>query len=109
MRKNYKSEELIVNLANQIPGANARLSTLEEDCEYQKADVVIGYNGRGIYLQVSNKPKSKGAKERLTQRDTYFIHTQDFEGNIEFEKVKTNLLRILAENDKKGSHLRRVA
>mgnify|MGYP003964215709 FL=1 len=73
-------EVYICDLANTIEGVNARMATPEEDCGYQKADVVIEYNGEISYLQVSHTPKSKGEIDRLAKRGTYPISTHKFRG-----------------------------
>jgi len=81
---NYRpknSDELyICDLANTIGGVSARMATSEENCGYQKADVVLEHNGGIHYLQVSHTPKSKGEKSRLAKRGTHPISTHKFRG-----------------------------
>ena len=71
-------EVYICDLANTINGVSARMATPEEDCGYQKADVVIEVKGRTHYLQISHTPKSKKERTKLAKRGTHPISTYRF-------------------------------
>lgn len=68
----------ICDISNKIEGVYARLATPEEDCGYQKADVIILYHGQTYPLQVSYTPKSKGEHKRLMARGTTPISTHRY-------------------------------
>ncbi|MGM5479946.1 MAG: hypothetical protein ACQESC_00635 [Nanobdellota archaeon] len=73
-------DELYVrNIASQIPGVTSRLGTAQEDCGYNKADVILTYNGNEYYIQVSHTPKSKKEQKKLSKRGTHPIHTHKFQ------------------------------
>ncbi len=78
-RVNYNpDEDRVLALANRISGVFARISTGEEDCGYQKADVMVTY-GETLYpIQVSRQPKSKRELLRLATRGTFPVHTHKF-------------------------------
>jgi hypothetical protein len=77
-----QDELYVLEVAQCIPGVEARLATPEENYGHRKADIVITYKYGNIevYLQVSRQPKSKGALEGLERRGTYAVHTHTFPG-----------------------------
>ena len=93
--RNY-DELYVLNIANQIPKVEARLSTPEEDCGYKKADVVLNYLGQNYYIQVSHQPKSKKERKKLLGRGTYAVHTHAF-SDIPLQKseIKKSIEDIL--------------
>lgn len=78
MKKNNIDENLIMNLANTLPGVNARLSTPEEDCGHHKADVVLSCHNDIYYIQVSHTPKSSKENKKLRKIGTYSIFTHRY-------------------------------
>lgn len=77
-------------------GVYARYSPPEEDCGYQKADIIMQNNEREYPIQVSRGMKSKKQQKNLQRRGTFVVHTEDFYGNIQKTQIQNQLETILA-------------
>jgi hypothetical protein len=95
LKKIYPEEKLVLDIAKSIPGVSVRFSTSEEDCGYQKADLVLSYSGKDYYIQVSRHEKSKKQREKLSNRGVYSVHTSSFDNLVESERVEKYLYSIL--------------
>ncbi len=99
--KKNSDEYKVMGIAKKIPGVNARLSTPEEDCGYNKADVIATYKEQTYCLQVSHTPKSKKEHEKLQKRGTHTISTHKFEGIPHSEKEISDMIKnIIRFEDK---------
>ena len=97
MRRNI-DEIYVLNVANTIPGVNARLATRQEDCGSQKADIVVCYGGREFYIQVSRQPKSNRSQKNLERRGTHPVYTHRFSGiPVGEEGVRRQIESIIYE------------
>ena len=95
MGKKYFDEGLVLEIANRIPSVNARFSTLEEDCGHRKADVVLSHQGTNYFVQVSKQPKSKRHLRVLSRRGTHAVHTCDFYGREEPQRIMQDLKNLI--------------
>jgi hypothetical protein len=78
MRKVNVDEKYVLKIANSIEGVFARMATPLEDCGNHKADIILKYNNRDYYVQVSYTSKSKKQQMILRSRGTFFINTHRF-------------------------------
>lgn len=95
VRKQYFEEVLVLDIAKSLPNVNARFSSSEEDCGYNKADVVLNHFGKDYYVQVSRHQKSKKQREKLLKRGTCFVYTHSFDNQVEYERIRKDLISIL--------------
>lgn len=99
MHKRDGNEYYVAHIAGKIPGVVARLSTGSEDCGYHKADVVLEYSGKTLYIQVSKTPKSNREIEKLMNRGTYSIHTYRFKDMpLHPEEIQNDIESIILKN-----------
>lgn len=89
-------EQFMLQIASTMPDVTARAATAEEDCGHRKADMVINYNGKNFYFQISHTPKSRGEQERLMKRGSYPIATHRFKDYpIPKMEIKEKIRRVL--------------
>ena len=96
-RKNL-DEQIIFEIAQKIPKFSTRYATKEEDCGYQKADVVLENDFQKYYLQVSHQPKSKKQQSTLEKRGTHHIYTHNFKGMpIDQQEILKKIKTIISK------------
>ncbi|HIH23664.1 TPA: hypothetical protein HA251_01380 [Candidatus Woesearchaeota archaeon] len=89
-------ERYILELCRTIPEMNPRYATAEEDYGHKKADVVLEYQGRTIYLQISHSPKSRQQQRALLERGTHPLATHTYrEQRTPDDELRSRILDIV--------------